>query len=101
MLKNFFLGPLSDVFQSIKVSNTRIVGEPDAVAPQVRFDEQGQETASWQAGLRRWLERDANSYRKPKTTAPVLDSTYRKVANFFEESERLPLNLAKVQMESF
>jgi hypothetical protein len=51
------------------------VGKPDAVAPHVRFDEQGWETESWQAGLRRCHERDASSHRKPKATAPVLDST--------------------------
>ena len=51
------------------------VGKPDAVAPHVRFDERGWETESWQVGLRRRIERDANSHRKPKTTAPIFDST--------------------------
>jgi hypothetical protein len=51
------------------------VGKPDAVAPHVRFDEQGWETESWQTGLRRCHERDASSHRKPNATAPVLDST--------------------------
>ena len=51
------------------------VGKPDALVAHVRFDEQGRETESWQAGLRRCLEKDANSQRKPKTTAPIFDST--------------------------
>ena len=51
------------------------VGKPDAVAPHVRFDERGWETESWQVGLRRCIERDANSHRKPETTAPIFDST--------------------------
>jgi hypothetical protein len=64
------------------------VGKPDAVAPHVRFDEQGWETESWQAGLRRCHERDASSHRKPKATAPVLDSTggidWEKMSIFLE-----------------
>ena len=51
------------------------VGKPDAVAPHVRFDERGWETESRQVGLRRCIERDTNSHRKPKTTAPIFDST--------------------------
>jgi hypothetical protein len=51
------------------------VGKPDAVAPHVRFDERGWETESRQVGLRRCIERDANSHRKPKTTAPIFDFT--------------------------
>ena len=38
------------------------VGKPDAVVPHVRFDEQGQETETWQAGLRRRYERNVNSH---------------------------------------
>ena len=51
------------------------VGKPDAVAPHVRFDERGWETESWQVGLRLSIKRDANSHRKPKTTAPIFDLT--------------------------
>ena len=51
------------------------VGKPDAGDPQVRFDERGWETESWQVGLRRRIERDVNSHRKPKITAPIFDST--------------------------
>ena len=52
-----------------------LVREPDAGNPHVRFDERGRETGLWQAGLRRWPRKSQHGHRKPKVTAPVLDST--------------------------
>lgn len=52
----------------------KLVGKPNAVVPYVLFDERGWETKSWQVGLRRRIERYANSHRKPDM-ATIFDST--------------------------
>ena len=52
-----------------------LVREPDAGNPHVRFDERGRETELWQAGMRRCARKSQQGHRKPKVTAPVLDST--------------------------
>jgi len=64
----------------LRLTRRELETDPEGTAPVLDpTDERGWETESRQVGLRRRIERDANSHRKPKTTAPIFDSTSRKV----------------------